>query len=469
MRNAPGQHLLVVGLNVLVPVCAAQPPDDAPRPVYRTERYDEDWSSLKDPSKRRDPFDRLKYTGLGRENWYFTLAGEARLRYEIVDQPGFGRGPQDSNGYILQRYLFSGDFHLGPHLRFFVELQSALSNGRNGGPRFTDLNRLDAGQAFADVSTPPGGNSRWTLRLGRQEVGFGTGRLISPAEGLNVRRAFDGVRLIYQRRAWTFNAVTLKLTGVRPGIFDDVPEHRQTFWGAGAIGPHPLWNKASLSFYYLGLDKTNTAFLSGTGRQIRHTAGTRSFKTAGPWDFNYEAILQWGSFAGLSIRSWAFASDTGFTFTSSRRRPRIGLRSDIASGDRSAADRRLNTFDPLFASAIAYSGSAGLIGPVNLIDVTPSIRFLLRRNLTFGADAPFYWRHRLNDGIYSVFVTPLRPGLENPQRFVGTAPSISSTWQANLHTSLTASYSRFFTGRFFDQSPPGRNTTYFGLTTAFRF
>src|SRR5262249_15127232 len=92
-------------------------------PPYQLLRYDEDWSYLKDPSNRSDALDGLKYILLNMHGWYISLGGEARIRYEYYSEFAFGAGPQDDNGYLLQRYLLHADFHLGPRVRFFVQLQ----------------------------------------------------------------------------------------------------------------------------------------------------------------------------------------------------------------------------------------------------------------------------------------------------------------------------------------------------------
>ena len=75
------------------------------RPAFRPFRYDEDWNSLADPSHRSEWLDRLKYIGLGKEGWFVTLGAEIREKFEVLDQPGFGLGPYDPYGYLLQRYL----------------------------------------------------------------------------------------------------------------------------------------------------------------------------------------------------------------------------------------------------------------------------------------------------------------------------------------------------------------------------
>jgi hypothetical protein len=54
------------------------------RPAYfPIDRSEEDWSALRDPALRTDPWDRLKYIPLRNDpDWYVTLAGELRAFYE---------------------------------------------------------------------------------------------------------------------------------------------------------------------------------------------------------------------------------------------------------------------------------------------------------------------------------------------------------------------------------------------------
>jgi hypothetical protein len=93
----------------------------AARPSYQPIRYDEDWRALRDRSLHDDVWDRVKYVPLLWPNWFLTVAGEARERFELVDYPAFGFGASDTNGYLLQRFLFSTDWHTGTRARVFVE------------------------------------------------------------------------------------------------------------------------------------------------------------------------------------------------------------------------------------------------------------------------------------------------------------------------------------------------------------
>jgi hypothetical protein len=302
MRPFASVH--VVALPVLLGLQAtAQEANHNSRPSYQPFRYDEDWSFLADPSQRTDWLDPLKYVRLDRSGWYVTVGGELRERFELLDQPAFGVGPKDNNGYFLQRYLLSSDFHFGPRVRFFTELQSGLENGRNGGPRPTDLDRLDGHQGFLEWKVSSAEKHSVSIRVGRQEVGFGSGRLLSPAEGLNLRRSMDGVRI-------TITNGKLVCTPAGQVVTRNLrrcSRPRSDVLGSRVTAPHPVWKHANVSLYYMALDKENSIFVKGAGRTIRYTIGSRSWKTSPRWDLNYEGIVQWGSFQGRSIHAWALS------------------------------------------------------------------------------------------------------------------------------------------------------------------
>ena len=127
------------------------------RPSFERLRQDEDWSALCDPARRMRWFDALKCVPLSasRAAW-LSLGGEVRERYEYTHHPLWGEDPQDKHGVFLQRYILHSDLHLGPHLRLFGQLYSALEDGRAGPPSPSEENRLDLQQGFLDLSTPLG-------------------------------------------------------------------------------------------------------------------------------------------------------------------------------------------------------------------------------------------------------------------------------------------------------------------------
>ena len=467
---------VLIAAAVLCSVCLqaqTATPTSTPAPTpppYQQQRYDEDWSYLKDRSKRTDSFDPLKYISLGHRGWYVSLGGEARFRYEYFSEFAFGAGPQDSNGYWLQRYLLHADWHLGKRVRVFTQLQSGIENGRNGGPRLTDDDRLEIHQAFADLKFGDENNSV-VLRLGRHEMDLGAGRLISSGEGLNVKRSFDGVRLIWKTGRWTTNAQVDKLTSVKVGIFNDVPNHELTYWGIGTTRSRPK-RHAGESVFYIGLDRKRGVFDQGGGREVRHTFGFRSFAQDQRFDYNLDAFLQLGKFhafgATSSIRAWAFSSDSGYLLNHSQLKPRLGLRADITSGDRDPKDNLLQTFNPLIPGT-TYSDTIGLIGAPNSIGLFPNLRLVPWRGITTTIGSAFFWRESTRDGIYSINVAPLRTGQLSSARYVGAQPSVRVDWPIQRHWSYTLVISGFQTGRFLKETPPGKVTSYATSWVIFKF
>lgn len=456
---------------VVVSEIAAQPASStepaSSRPQYQSLRYEEDWSVLRDRSLRMDVWDPVKHIPLRGDGWYLSLGGEGRVRYETVRNAAFGSGPQDANGYLLQRYLVHADFVAGGHVRVFTEGQSGLETGRTGGPRPTDEDRLEFHQAFVELTTGRSPRSL-TVRVGRQEVAFGSGRLISASEGRNVRQSFDAVRPIVRLRSWTWNAMLARLVAVEPGMFDDSQLPGHTFGGFGFTRSSPTEPETGTSGYYLWLHRRAAQFDQGTAPEVRHTLGSRTWGRWAVGDYNYEAIFQWGSFGGAPIRAWALATDTGYVVRSSRWPTRIAIRADLTTGDRRPEDPPLQTFNPLFPST-AYSGRAGLVGPANSIDATPSVRVTPTHRLTVTVDHAWFWRHSVRDALYGIAVNVVRPGGKSDARDVGRQLTAQVDFRVDDHFTLVATGTAFFTGRFLRETPPGDDVAYVTVSSTYRF
>ena len=100
------------------------------------ERYEEDYSYLRDPRLSTDFFDPLKFIPLAEDgDVYLTLNGETRFRYDNTDHRNLGvataatpaRRPgalptltpatgTSTNELYKQRYALGGDLHLGPRM-----------------------------------------------------------------------------------------------------------------------------------------------------------------------------------------------------------------------------------------------------------------------------------------------------------------------------------------------------------------
>jgi hypothetical protein len=434
---------------------------------YSLNRADEDYSYLR-AAPRTDLWDPIKYLPLNDTgSWYLSLGGEARERFEYYNNPNWGKDPQDG-GYFLQRYFLHGDLKLGSHLRFFSQLQSSLESGRAGGPRPTDRDELDLHQAFLDVKLDLPDHAALTLRSGRQEMAYGSQRIVSVREGPNVRQSFDGFRLMYRSAGVSIDGFATRPVQTKRHVFDDGPDNSKALWGGYAVVPFPLLPEGNLDLYYLGSYRSRAAFDQAAARETRQSAGTRLWRTAAPLDYNFEALYQWGSFGNGDIRAWTVASDTGYTLTAYPLRPRLGLRADIASGDADPAGKDLQTFNPLFPKG-AYFSEAGLIGPANFIDLNPCLDLHPAEHLTLILDWDFFWRESTRDGLYNNAVVLVRSGKTSDARYVGSMSQAQLYWDIDRHLSLVGIYGHFFAGSFLKQSGPGKDIDYLTTWLSYKF
>jgi hypothetical protein len=451
--------LIFIALVLFIPA-TARAQCQSKRPVLQPLRYEEDWSLLADRDCKKEAIDNLKYVPLGRRNWYLSIGAEARYRYENYDNPGFGTDRESPNGYILQRYLLHTDWHFGHRFRLFTQFQSGFEEGRTGGPRLTDKDIADLHQAFVDIGDS---SQNLRLRVGRQEIEFGAGRLIGESEGLNIRRAFDGFRFTFKHGRWTWNSTLTHPLLLRPDTFA-IPDHKQTEWGVGFTRnqEHGGW-----SGYYIGLNRKAASFNGKAGHEIRETVGSRIWNQGTFFDYNTDFILQTGRFASGHILAGAVSSNDGITLRDLKLRPRLGVRFDYASGDSDRSSRNLNTFNPLFPNPM-YSSLSALLGPSNLTDLGPTIRLTLDSKTAITPEVPFYWRSSIRDGIYGFAGNLIRPANLSTARFVGFQPGFVLEHTFSTHFSSTAGYFHFFTGDFLKQTPPGKNVGYFYATLTFR-
>ena len=439
---------------------------------YRLLREDEDWSFLREPGLRRDFWDAIKYIPLrgSKENWFISIGGEVREVWEQVGNDNWGQQPY-TNGYLNERYMLYFDVHYGKHVRTFVELKSGLNTFRIGGPRPIDEKKLDFQVAFAELGTSWGQNSM-KLRVGRQELEYGSGRLIDVREGPNVRMSFDGFLVRTKIGSWETDGFAVRPNLDNSGFFDNAPNHAVGFWGVYAT--RNLQHNTFLDMYYLGLNQKRSSFERGTAQELRHSVGVRISRpsaTESPhWDFDYEATWQFGTFGSGNIRAWTFSSETGYKYPTLPLKPRFSIKADIASGDDPRA-KELGTFNALFPSGNYFGVLAAATGPgpVNYIDVHPRLETAFPRNVSLSVDWIFQWRESLEDGVYDMAGSLIRPAGGSRARFIGHRPGAELLWQANRHLWFQADYGVFYAGRFLKETRPGRNLSYWALWAGYKF
>ena len=397
-----------------------------------------------------------------------SFGGELRQRYEYARNPLFGQDPQDPSGVWLQRAVLHGDLQLGERVRIFAQLFHALEEGRTAGPSPVDENRLALQNGFVDVRLPLTNASGATVRAGRQELQFGSGRLVDVREGPNVRRTFNAARAILDLPGWRVDALAARPQTVEPGVFDDEADDDRALWGLYATGAPAVLPAGSLDLYYLGFRDDDGAFDQGVAEETRHSIGARAWGESGAWDWNWEAVFQFGSFGDGDIRAWTLASETGRTWGEVPWRPRLGLSANIASGDDDPDSVDLQTFNPLFPRG-NYFSEAAVLGPRNFFNVQPSLRIAPAEGWSVTADMNAFWRLETGDGVYAPSGQLIRAAGGSDERFVGLSTSLAVEYAVSGHLSLGAIYTHFAAGDFIEATGPSDSIDFIELTATFRF
>ena len=440
-------------------------------PSYNASRYLEDYRYLKDPDQRTDFWDPIKYIPLNASgSTYLSFGGETRQHYESIRNENWGATVEDNNGWYLQRYLLHADLHMGEQFRIFSQIQSGIESGRSGGPRGVDEDRMDLHQLFLDFSPLSSKNQNLTVRVGRQEIIFGSRRFFNYRERPNLRLSHDAVQLMTKVGYTDLTAFAGRPVQIDLDYFDNNSGNEHSFWGLYSVtdlGGESLTQK--LDLYYIGLNREQAGFDQGRANEVRHSVGARFWGKYGAFDYNFEFMVQFGSFGDSTIHSYALTSDTGYTWRlGGDSKIRFSLRADIYNGDDDPNDGDLNSFNPFFPKGKHISQLAAT-GLINQRDLHPKLNIQFNKQWSLTLSTEFIWRDSLDDGIYSIANGLLRTGQTSRARYVGTQPEVELKWQVDRHLDIKGIFIFFDAGPFIRETPPGNDITYLGTMATYRF
>ena len=379
-----------------------------------------------------------------------SFGGRLREQFEHYTNRDFGLSPPEHDTYLLHRLLVNGRASWDDAIAVDVELINALAPFKESEIAPIDENALGVQRAHVDVR--PDGDLR--LRLGRQELQLGRGRLVSVREGPNVRRNFDGARLTIGDPTNGAGLDAFALFPVEPArrVFDDEVDGDEFFWGAqaattpideSAVGP------GRLETYYLGRYRDRARYDAVVGSEHRHSFGVR---WAGPvWAdatglrVDFEAVAQVGRVGDRDIAAWTASSSWTRPFDTVPWRPKPGVRLDVISGDPDPDDGTLETFDALYPNN-SYFSEAAIFAPANLFDVNASFACAPRDDLSVELLWDFLWRYATDDGVYVPPGIPAIAGDASDRRFLGHSISLNVTWQVRDDVDATATFTHFEAG-----------------------
>ena len=436
-----------------------------------TSAYDIDFRYLEDPEHEEDLFDPLKRINLG-SDWLLSFGGSFWYRYMHETDSRLNAAGRN-NDYHLLRTRFHADLWYRDKIRLFAEFIDARSLDPEFAPLGIDRNHTDILNLFADINIGDINGSPLYIRAGRQELIFGSQRLISTLDWANTRRTFQGIKTFWKSDKWDVDAFWVRPMDTEKGSFDNWDRDRDFF---GLWGTYKYDQANLLDLYFLSLNDNRIVsplnVSSGNimrGDSIVHTLGGR---IAGDYNrilYEIEGMYQFGERSNLDVSAFAVATGVGYDFQMPLN-PILWLRYDFASGDSNSQDGRSNTFNHLFPFGHYYLGYIDLIGRQNIHDFNAQLTLHPKRWVTFLAQYHRYYLANKQDFLYNAGGAPL---LRDPTGQSGSHVGDGIDFLINLHVArhhdVIVGYSKLFSGDFIQNQRPGIDPDLFYVQYNFRF
>jgi len=442
---------------------------DAALAQFRSLRFDDDFSAQRQSCAEDNNSIACWKDRPIADHVRMSIGGDLRWRYEHTGNPRYGLERQDRWGVLMQRGSVFADLRLGEHWRGFAQLASSYTEGRAAGPSPVDENRLDPTNLFVEWRSA-GNEGGIGMRVGVQELQFGSGRAIDAREGPNVRRSFEAVRAYATSGLWRVDAFAAAPRQNRPGTFDDARSQTQDLRGiyATRTGGVTSWD-----VYALHYEDTAARYVQGVAHERRWSLGTRVFGGGRKaWDWNWEFAVQGGRFGDAEIRAWSLATDTGYTFDEVKGQPRVALLLAVATGDDDPNDDRLGTLNPIYPRG-NYFGDEATLGPRNFFNIHPALTLRLAPRVQLNASLDFFWRHSTRDGVYAPNGMLIRAAGQadgdSRAHYVATIASLGATWTLAPHWSSTAVIAYAQPGAFLRETDANDALSFISLSLQYRF
>ena len=402
--------------------------------------FDNDFSYVLDPNYSGHEWgDGLKRRCLTGGGW-FDIGGENRFRYHGErNHRGLGLTGVDDD-FLLRRNRLYADLHFNQDIRLFGEMIDADSSFETFAPRPIEVNRFDMLNLFVDVNLLSTGSADYTARMGRQELMFGSQRVVSPLDWSNTRRKFDGVRVMRRSDNLSIDSFWTHPVRVNDNRFD-ASSRDEEFMGV-YLSDSSL-QQSTTDFYALRYLNGNNA----NDFQV-NTLGVRNQGESGEYLWDIEAAIQFGDNTDQSSRSaGAFTAGLGRKFSDAKWSPTLWLYYDWASGDDEAGSG--NGYDHLFPLAHKYNGFMDLFGRRNLEDVNVLLTVAPTKKLKLLAWYHYFFLENKNDTPYSVVMTPFNASNAPGSADLGHEIDFLATWNFTSRNDLALGFSHFFAGDYY--------------------
>lgn len=314
------------------------------------------------------------------------------------------------------------------------------------------------------------------LKLGRQAVVWGEGRLIGNADFSPAGRSLDALRAHLAVGNFDFEglAVLLELPGPLGTPVNDRPGPPRS--GIQLYGLSAKWSVDPLLKLELfgiarvargsgeGLDGSRFALSRLAGEQI--TTALRVSGEAKGWTYGVEGAYQFGTVksigpGGSRIAAYAASAHVSKTLTDVALTPTFRLAGSHASGDDGDdTDGEYNQFDPILSDPQRFHGQMDLLAWSNMVDMSARASIVPWTDTTFGLEYRYAALSRARGEWVGSYLTTIgrsapppgyaqagyAPVTGTPSADLGHEIDASFTWRPWLPLELRVGWSGMFLG-----------------------
>ena len=420
--------------------------------------FNVDFRYLDDPGNTyHDWLDPIKRIHLG-DDWLLSFGGEVRNRWAYEENARlYNKLPQagTTNDYDLFRTRVFADVWYRDTFRFYAEFLSAVSSTQSIPPSSSDINSGDIFNCFVEVKMFTIKDEGVYARIGRQELLFGSQRLVSPSDWSNTMRTFQGVSSYYYGDPYSVQAFCVRPVIVSAYDMDSWDDH-QLF--AGGYGKYRINKDISVDAYYYYLQNLNAGVATGTNKVTGtfdvSTLGTRFVGEHNQWLFDLEGAVQFGDWANQTTAARMYTMGLGYWFKDVPFRPTVWAYYDYASGDPNPGtgdDHR--TFNTLFPFGHQYFGSLDVIGRQNIVDTHFELGMFPTDWCRVIAGYHFLSLDSAKDALYNPSGSVVRQdktGVAGTD--VGEALTMAVLFHLTDHQQFMIQYSELFSGTFIQKT-----------------
>lgn len=431
-------------------------------------RYNDNFSYLMADTIKKKGTEKLKYIPIA-SAVNISLGGELREQIQYYRNFNFGDITGATNRpetwQLWHRAMAHANIELGKNVRVFSQLNSTF-RFLNPNPAIPEIdeNHLSLHQLFGEYRF----NNNWVVRIGRQEMSYGSHRLITFREGPNTRLAFDAAVIKYSIEKRKVDLMVLSPVISHKGVFDDgtLKDFIVGIYATELIVPRKLL----VDYYLLNFESHRRKYNYMEGTDSRRVAGFRAFSQNKVVNYESEVTYQFGRFNNLRINAYSLSAELNIRVVAKKELV-LGLAGNYVSGDKDNNDKQLNTYNTLFSKPLY--GLTAPVGASNIITINPYLRARLAKKINILAGTYWLWRQSNRDGSYTPDGTEVRPRQDKlfatTEKKIGTLLIVETAYTVNKHFSVGIDGSQFFAGKFLAKTGKGKDISYLSLKVGYKF